>query len=297
MQDKLMIGIIGGSGLGDALLDGLEPEGIEKHHIETPFGDPSSQIITARCEGVDIALLQRHGDGHILNPASVPYRANIFALKSLGVTHIVASGATGSLREHIHPGDLVLVDQIIDKTNGRAKTFYEHAAVHVEFADPCCAVMRAWLQEAAHNLEGQTVHETGTYVCMEGPAFSTRAESELHRQWGADLIGMTAIPEAKLAREAEIAYALVSLPTDYDCWKPHEARDARSLLVEIIGNLQKASKASINLIKAALKDVTKLREQPSSAHEALALAIWSDKSKLDPDEVKRLHVLWGKYFE
>ena len=283
--------------MGDALLEGIDPQGIEHHRPETPFGTPSSHIVTGTYEGVRIAMLQRHGDGHVLNPAAVPYRANIFALKSIGCTHIVASGATGSLREDIHPGELVLVDQIIDRTNGRERTFYEHAAVHVEFSHPCCDVMRAWLIDAAKALDDQTVHETGTYVCMEGPAFSTKAESEMHRQWGADLIGMTAVPEAKLAREAEMAYALVSLPTDYDCWKPHESGDAQSLLMEIIGNLQKATLASVNLIKAALNDVSILREQPSLAHEALKLAIWSDKTQIERSEIERLRVLWGKYFE
>ncbi len=292
-----MIGIIGGSGLGEALLDGIDPQGVKNQLPDTPFGRPSSQIVTGSYEGVDIALLQRHGDGHVLNPAAVPYRANIFALKELGVTHLLASGATGSLRENIHPGDLVLVDQFIDKTHGRARTFYEHAAVHVELSNPTCPVMHAWLMEATKSLDGQTVHERGTYVCMEGPAFSTRAESDLHRQWGADLIGMTACPEVKLAREAEMAYALVSLPTDYDCWKPHEQPDQQSLLMEIIGNLQKASLASVNLIRAALADVSILRETPSPAHDALGLAIWSDKSQIDRAEVKRLRPLWGRCFE
>ncbi|MCH7545150.1 MAG: MTAP family purine nucleoside phosphorylase [Planctomycetes bacterium] len=295
MTDSMTIGIIAGSGLGEALLDGIDPRGVKHHFPETPFGRPSGTIVTATYNDVNIAILQRHGDGHVLNPAAVPYRANIFALKELGCTHLIASGATGSLREDIHPGDLVLVDQIIDQTNDRKRTFYEHAAVHVEFAEPCCGVMRSWLLSASKTLEGQTVHETGTYVCMEGPAFSTRAESELHRQWGADLIGMTAVPEAKLAREAEMAYALVSLPTDYDCWKPRDQADQQSLLLEIIGNLQKATQASINLIRAALDDVSRLRENPSSAHDALKLAIWSDKTKIDRAEVDRLRPLWGRH--
>ena len=297
MSDTIKIGIIGGSGLGEALLDGIDPLNVKHHTLTTPFGSPSGAIVTARCGDVDVALLQRHGDGHVLNPAAVPYRANIFALKELGCPHIVASGATGSLREEIKPGDLVLVDQIIDKTRGREKTFYEHAAVHVEFADPCCAVMRQWLLDAAKKIDGQSVHETGTYVCMEGPAFSTRAESEMHRQWGADLIGMTAIPEARLVREAEMAYALVSLPTDYDCWRPHKQTDSESLLMEIIGNLQKATRASITLIVEALKDVSLLRETPSRAHDALKLAIWSDKTQIDKVEVDRLRPLWGRHFE
>lgn len=289
----IRIGIIGGSGLGEAL--GAEVgEAVE---IDTPFGAPSSPIIQTRWADVEVAILQRHGPGHLLNPSQVPYRANIYALKALGVTHLIASGATGSLREHIHPGDLVLVDQMIDKTCKRANTFYERAAVHVEFAEPFCPVMRGWLTHAAKRLEGATVHPKGVYICMEGPAFSTRAESNMHRAWGGDLIGMTAMPEAKLAREAEIAYALIGLPTDYDCWKAHQSgAAAQDLLTEIIGNLQKAAQAGVALIKAALMDVSLLRQQPSPAHEALKLAIWSDKSKMDRAQRDRLAVLWGRHF-
>ena len=334
-MSELKIGLIGGTGLGDAL-------GAEKGHaieIDTPFGKPSSPIVQANWQGVDICILQRHGPGHVLSPSAVPYRANLFALKSLGVTHIVASGATGSLREDIHPGDLVIVDQIIDKTHKRANTFYEKAAVHVEFAEPFCPVMRSWLLDAARRLStgnlhakrsatgnrsdsppsqggagggsgaqpsstaGSSkigrVHDKGCYVCMEGPAFSTRAESHMHRAWGGDLIGMTAMPEAKLAREAEIAYALIGLPTDYDCWRPpcvHDGNAPADLLSEILGNLKRATDAGIALIKAALADVNTLRHNRSPAHNALTLAIWSDKKRIDPAEVKRLSTLWGRHF-
>lgn len=287
------IGIIGGTGLDQA----LGAEGGQSTTVDTPFGAPSAPLVLTRWQDVDIVLLQRHGPGHVLNPSEVPYRANIFALKQLGVTHIVASGATGSLRENIHPGELVIIDQVIDKTHKRASTFYDHAAVHVSFAEPFCPVMRRWLLEAASRLAGTKVHDGGTYVCMEGPAFSTAAESHMHRAWGGDLIGMTCMPEAKLAREAEIAYAMVALPTDYDCWKPHDPNvPAGDLLTEIIGNLNKASAAGIALIKAALTDLSPLRQQPSPAHEALKLAIWSDKTKIDPAQIKRLDVLWGSRF-
>ncbi len=290
----MKIGIIGGSGLGDAL--GLEQG--EAHRIETPFGPPSGPIVAARWQDVDIFLLQRHGAGHLLSPTQVPYRANIYAMKSLGVTHIVASGATGSLRDEFRPGDVVIADQVIDKTTQRANTFYEKAAVHVEFSEPFCPVMREWLMRARLRLSSDfVVHEKGTYVCMEGPAFSTRAESHLHRMWGGDLIGMTCMPEAKLAREAEIAYALVALPTDYDCWKPHPPGVSQTeLLKEIIGNLKLASSRGIELIKAALADLSTLRNKPTPAHESLKLAIWSDKSRIDRAEIERLRVLWGKYF-
>ena len=299
----MKIGIIGGTGLADAL--GAE-EG-EQVTPDTPFGPPASAITLTNWEGVDLALLQRHGPGHVFNPSKVPFRANIFALKSLGVTHIVASGATGSLSEDIHPGDLVIADQIIDKTYKRANTFYEGAAVHVEMAEPFCPVMRKWLIETrrrattdkrATRLDAVKVHEQGTYVCMEGPAFSTKAESNMHRAWGGDLIGMTVMPEAKLAKEAELPYALVSLPTDYDCWKPHDPGvGMQDLLAEIIGNLKKATENSVVLIKAALHDVSILNDQTCPAHDALKLAIWSDKTKIDQGEVEKLKTLWGRYFD
>lgn len=294
---SLRIGIIGGSGLGQALAG----EAGDRREIDTPFGAPSGPVITTAWSGVEIAILQRHGPGHVHNPSSVPYRANIYALKSLGCTHILASGATGSLREEVRPGHLVIADQVIDKTHKRAGTFYEKAAVHVEFAEPFCPVMRRWLLAAAPQLEGVTVHDRGTYVCMEGPAFSTRAESHMHRAWGGDLIGMTAMPEAKLAREAELPYALIALPTDYDCWRPHSTASGgasqQQLLEEILGNLRTATERSVALIKAALSDVSILRNEPSPAWEALKLAIWSDKSKIPTEEVRRLSVLWGRYFQ
>lgn len=297
MQNQIMIGIIGGTGLGQAITDAISDGRTEQHDIDTPFGKPSSDIVTTKVGDVPVAILQRHGPGHVLNPAAIPARANIFALKKLGCTHILASGATGSLQEEIAPGDLVICDQLIDKTDGRPRTFYENAAVHVEFAEPFCPVMRSWLVQAAKHLSNLTIHERGTYICMEGPSFSTRAESDMHRQWGGDLIGMTALPEARLAREAEIAYALIALPTDYDCWRQRkESADHASLLNEIIANLNRATQASIELIKLALRDISLLNKKPSPAHSALELAIWSDKSKIDPTEIKRLEILWGKYF-
>ena len=295
-MNDLRIGIIGGSGLEAKLFDDLAVSDIERVACDTPFGRPSGAIVTGRHAGVPIALLSRHGDGHLLNPAAVPYRANIFALKTLGCTHIVAFGATGSLREDFRLGDLVICDQLIDRTDGRPRTFYEGAAVHVEFAEPFCPVLRRWLHLAATGLDGVGVHETGCYVCMQGPAFSTRAESHMHRLLGADVVGMTVQPEARLAREAEIAYAMVALPTDYDCWRPRPEGDGDSLLAEILGNLDRATDASIRLLAAALGDVEMLRRTPSPAHDALARSIWSDKSTIDPVQVERLRPLWGRYF-
>jgi 5'-methylthioadenosine phosphorylase len=314
-MSNIRIGLIGGTGLGQA----LDAEDGQRHEVDTPFGKPSSPIITNKWAGVDIAILQRHGEGHMLDPTEVPYRANIFALKQLGVTHIVASGATGSLREHVQPRDLVIADQVIDKTHKRPSTFFEGVAVHVEFSEPFCPVMRQWLLDAAADLgpivprqvfggaapqpgdrpsdADLVIHDGGTYVCMEGPQFSTRAESHMHRAWGGDLIGMTCMPEAKLAREAEIAYALVGLPTDYDCWRPHDPDVAlQQLLSEIMGNLSAATDNAIRLIKHALQHCDELRQTPSPAHDALRLAIWSDRSQIDPGLVKRLEPLWGAYF-
>ncbi|RMF76256.1 MAG: S-methyl-5'-thioadenosine phosphorylase, partial [Planctomycetota bacterium] len=242
------------------------------------------------------ALLARHGDGHVLNPSQVPYRANIYALKTLGVTHIIASGACGSLREEIRPRDLVIVDQVIDKTTRRTPTFFDDGlAVHVEFAEPFCPVLRDVLRSVAAHVDC-TVHSSGTYVCMEGPAFSTRAESNLHRAWGADLIGMTAMPEAKLAREAEISYALVALATDYDCWRPHEPGvTPQKLLEEIIGHLKAATANAIALMRAAIEHLASAGLPESPAHHALELGIWTDRSKLTPDVFERYGVLLERH--
>lgn len=293
------IGVIGGTGLGDRLFGrgaGSVAKLTDTVCPETPFGTPSGPIQTGiLADGSRISLLARHGDGHVLNPHEVPYRANVFALKMLGVTHVIASGAVGSLREEIQPGHLALVDQFIDRTDGRPRTFYEHAAVHVEFAEPCCPVMRRWLADAA-GAAGIDVHTRATYVCMEGPAFSTRAESEMHRKWGGDVIGMTALPEAKLAREAELAYALIALPTDYDCWRPHDQPAANSLLQEIMANLERATNACVTLIRQALSDVAPIATQTSPAHRALDLAVWSDTTKIDEGEIERLRPLWGRCF-
>lgn len=298
----LKIGLIGGTGLADALTAEQAGNDAETVYPDTPFGKPSAPIIQTQWAGVDIAILQRHGQGHVFNPSTVPYRANFFALKALGCTHVLASGATGSLREEIQPGHLVVVDQLIDKTHRRESTFYDAdcgAAVHVEFSEPCCPVMRTWLIESAQAAEHDLhVHDGGTYVCMEGPAFSTRAESEMHRGWGGDLIGMTALPEAKLAREAELPYALIALPTDYDCWRPHDPnKPQQQLLEEIIGNLKQASANAIALIQQALKNTAALTKQPCLGHDALKLAIWTDKTRIPTEQVERLKPLWGKYFE
>ena len=335
----LKIGLIGGTGIGQALAG---TEGV-RHDIDTPFGPPSDAIIETVWAGVPVLILSRHGPGHLINPSQIPTRANLFALKQLGCTHILASGAVGSLREEFKPRDLVIPDQIIDKTHKRANTFYEKAAVHVEFAEPFCPILRQILLEAGKGsdfgelsrtgfgVQGSgnamqssasesspppkpstlnpepcfTVHDQGCYICMEGPAFSTRAESLMHRLWGGDLIGMTAMPEAKLATEAEMSYALIALVTDYDCWHNKPARDgltasaasSSDLLKEIIANLQSASQNAITLMKRAVELMSHRHEQLAQcpAQRALELAIWSDKSRIAPEEVQRLKPLWMKY--
>ncbi|MGD0139549.1 MAG: MTAP family purine nucleoside phosphorylase [Tepidisphaeraceae bacterium] len=305
-MSEAKIGIIGGTGLGELLGNGNG----RRHEMQTPFGSPSDAVIEADWEGLTVLVLGRHGPGHLIPPSHVPFRANIFALKQLGCTHIIASGACGSLRQEFKPRELVVPDQIIDKTYRRTGTFFEKAAVHVEMAEPFCPVLRRIILERASNGQAITAHDRGCYVCMEGPAFSTRAESLMHRLWGGDLIGMTAMPEAKLAREAEIAYALIGLVTDYDSWKSAappapgqaapsaEAPSGAALLQEITANLQAAAGSAMELIRRVLRriaaDPAPLLECP--AREALKLAIWSDKSRIAADEIQRLSPLWGRYF-
>jgi 5'-methylthioadenosine phosphorylase len=290
-QADVKVGIIGGSGLGDALA-----EAGAGREVTTPFGAPSSPIIETEWRGVPIALLNRHGPGHLINPSRVNYRANIYALKALGCTHVIASGAVGSLRHEIEPTHLVIPDQVIDKTYRRVPTFFDdHFAAHIELAGPFCPVLREHLLACADAVE-TTVHPKGTYVCMEGPAFSTRAESEMHRAWGADLIGMTVMPEAKLAREAELAYALVALASDYDCWRPHPTDLGKhELLKEILGHLKQATANAIALIKAAVERFDAVADKPCPAHSALELAIWSDRSMISPEAKEELGVLVSKY--
>jgi 5'-methylthioadenosine phosphorylase len=290
-----MIGIIGGTGLGEALFG----QTIGRDHtIDTPFGKPSGPLRVVNWHGLEIALLARHGDGHLFNPSQVPYRANIYALKTLGVTHIFASGAVGSLRAEIKPRDLVVVDQVLDRTYRRVPTFFDEGlAVHVEFAEPFCAQLRRLLLSVAEQVPA-TVHPKGTYVCMEGPAFSTQAESHLHRAWGADVVGMTALPEARLAREAEIGYALIALATDYDCWRPHEpGMSKQKLLEEIIGQLQAATANAVTLLRAAIAACAAHPLEPSPAHNALELAIWSDRARIAPATVQKYGPLLARYFK
>ena len=286
-----LIGVMGGTGLGDALAGQLSA--VEFREVETPFGKPSGPILLGSLGTRRIAFLNRHGEGHKLSPSAVPYAANIFALKQLGVHTVIASGAVGSLRDKIAPGHLVLVHQFIDKTCRRASTFFgKFGAVHCEMADPVCSRLRKTLAHVATGLD-VTTHSDGTYVCMEGPQFSTRAESLMHRSWGGDLIGMTALPEAKLAREAQMCYALVALASDYDCWRPHDkSKGKQTLLKEIFSNLKTATDNSLTLIEALLAGEESLVNEDCPCRKSLELAVWTSPNSIDPEEKERLAPLF-----
>jgi len=238
------IGVIGGSGLYQ--IEGMTD--IEEVRVKTPFGEPSDAIIIGDLEGMRIAFLPRHGRGHPISPTELPSRANIYALKSLGVEWIISVSAVGSLKESIHPLDLVIPDQIIDRTKSRVNSFFEGGlVVHVSFAEPFCPVLSEILCQAALDV-GARVHPEGTYIVMEGPLFSTKAESNLYRSWGASIIGMTALPEAKLAREAEICYATLACVTDYDTW--HETEES-VVIEEVIANLERSTDTAKRIIRVA----------------------------------------------
>ena len=284
------IGIIGGSGLYkmDALKD------VEEVQIDTPFGAPSDALIVGKLEGISVAFLARHGRNHTLLPSELPFRANIYAMKQLGVEYLISASAVGSLKEDVKPLDMVVPDQFIDRTKNRISTFFGDGIVaHIAFADPVCKQLAEILADAVASLELADVvlHRGGTYVCMEGPAFSTKAESHLYRSWGATVIGMTNLPEAKLAREAEIAYATLALATDYDCWHP----DHDSVTVEmVIGNLLRNS---TNAQKVIQETVRRLSENPpvSEAHSALKYAILTPLDKVPATTKEKLELLLKKY--
>jgi 5'-methylthioadenosine phosphorylase len=281
------LGIIGGSGLYamDALTDVTEIE------VDTPFGKPSDALVRGKLDGHDVVFLPRHGRGHVLNPSEVPYRANIHALKQLGVDWVLSISAVGSLREEIVPGHLVVVDQFIDRTKGRPSTFYDRGCVvHVQFGDPVCGTLRGMLLEAARETDA-TVHDGGTYVAMEGPIFSTRAESNLYRSWGASVIGMTNLPEAKLAREAELSYATLALSTDYDCWyEGHDEVSVEAVVAVIQANVRVAQQVIRNL---APRVAGYQGEPPMKG--TLQHAILTNPAKIPADARERLQVLLGPY--
>ena len=280
------IGVIGGSGLYH--IEGMTD--IEEVDISTPFGKPSDAIVVGRLEGVGVAFLSRHGKGHRIPPTDVPYRANIYALKSLGVEQIISVNSCGSFKEEVKPGDLLIPDQLIDRTRGRINTFFrESIVVHLPFADPFCPALRQIVYQAACET-GATVHQGGTYVVMEGPAFSTRAESRLYRSWGADVVGMTALPEAKLAREAEICYAIIACVTDYDSW--HE--ESEPITIEVILDiLRKNIDTAKKIIKLAIGRVSEKRDCDCAS--ALKTAIVTPPKLIPAEQKEKLDLLIGKY--
>ncbi len=280
------IGVIGGSGLYQ--MEGLAD--VEEVRLQTPFGEPSDKYVVGTLEGKKVAFLARHGVGHRILPSELNFRANIFGLKLLGVEHVISASAVGSLKEDIHPLDVVVPDQLIDRTRGRISTFFGNGiAAHVEFSHPFCARLSKLLYEATLEV-GPRAHRGGTYVCIEGPQFSTLAESELYRSWGAHVIGMTNLQEAKLAREAEMSYATLALVTDYDCWHVSHA----SVTVEqIIANLQKNAETARKIVARTVQalDVS----APSPHASALKNAIITHPEHI-PDRVKTdLAPLIGKY--
>ncbi len=282
------IGIIGGTGLYD--IDELT--GIEEVTPDTPFGKPSDAITLGELDGVPLAFLPRHGHGHHHSPTEIPVRANIFALKSLGVEWIISVSAVGSLKEGIHPVDLVIPDQIIDRTKSRVNTFFGGGLVtHLSFADPYCPVLSGILHQAASE-SGATVHMGGTYICMEGPLFSTKAESNLYRSWGADIIGMTALPEAKLAREAEICYATLACVADYDTW--HETEETVTIDIAIANLLKNVATAQV-IVATAASRIPETRECECATALERGIITAPD---LIPAQMKRdLNLLIGKYIK
>jgi 5'-methylthioadenosine phosphorylase len=290
LMDQVKIGIIGGSGLYkmEALKD------VKEVKIDTPFGAPSDALIVGELDGTSVAFLARHGRNHSLSPSEVPFRANVYALKSLGVEYIISASAVGSLKAEAKPLDMVIPDQFIDRTKNRASTFFgEGIIAHIAFGDPVCPNLAKVLSDAIAtlNLPDLTLHKGGTYVCMEGPAFSTKAESNLYRSWGATIIGMTNLPEAKLAREAEIAYATLAMVTDYDCWHP----DHDNVTVEmVIGNLMKNAVNAQQIIRETVRQLTQ-NPPTSEAHSALKSAIITPLDKAPAATKEKLGLLLKKY--
>ncbi|MHB8105014.1 MAG: S-methyl-5'-thioadenosine phosphorylase [Dehalococcoidales bacterium] len=285
-QPQARIGVIGGTGLYN--IEGLTD--VKEVYPNTPFGKPSDAIVVGKMGGVGVAFLPRHGKWHRISPTEVPSRANIYALKSLGVEFIISSNSCGSFKEELKPGHLLIPDQVIDRTRGRISTFFNGGIVaHIQFADPFCPVLSDIVYQAAKE-SGATVHKGGTFIAMEGPAFSTRAESRLYKAWGADVLGMTVLPEAKLAREAEICYASIACITDYDSW--HEANEAVSveaILTTMHNNIDFAKKT----IKLAAGRVPLKRE--CGCANALNGAIVTDIAAIPAAQKKKLDLIIGKY--
>ena len=285
---KAKVGIIGGSGLYE--MEGMTE--VEELKLTTPFGEPSDAVILGNLEGARIAFLPRHGKGHRLGPSEMPVKANIYALKSLGVERIISVTAVGSLREEILPPDLVIPDQLIDRTKGRDSTFFTNGIVaHIAFAEPFCPVLSQVLFEAGIKAKAK-VHKGGTFLAMEGPQFSTKAESQLYRSWGACIISMTALPEAKLAREAEICYAVLALVTDCDCWHPNYVSVTTEM---ILANLQKGVDTAKKILKLTIPSIPQPRDCACAA--ALKDAIVTSPKYIPEKAKEDLALLIGKYIK
>jgi 5'-methylthioadenosine phosphorylase len=286
-MEEIKIGIIGGSGLYD--MPGL----VERSElsIETPFGPPSDALILGALSGKRVAFLSRHGRGHRRMPTELNFRANIYAMKLLGVERILSVSAVGSLKQELAPLDIVLPDQFVDRTTGRESTFFGDGLVaHISFADPICPDLLEQVHRASHKA-GIASRKGGIYICMEGPAFSSRAESNLYRSWGMDIIGMTNLQEAKLAREAEICYVTIALVTDYDCW--HETHESVSADM-IIGNLLKNCQAAQAIIAQTVKDLPDAKN--CQCGDALKYALITDKALVPGETRRKLECIIGKYF-
>lgn len=286
---RVPIAIIGGSGLYE--IEGVEI--VDEIEVETPFGSPSAPITIGEFEGRRVAFLPRHGQNHEFNPSEVPYRANFWALKSLGVFWVVTVSAVGSLKEEIVPGHFVIPDQIIDKTFRRKNTMFDEIAVHAGLSYPFHPMLREVLLECARAEDGLRVHDGGTYVCMEGPAFSTIAESHLHRAWGASLIGMTAQPEARLARECEMCYATIAMPTDYDVWHDADEVDVSQVLAIIKQNVENVR----NVLKRVIPAIPLESEQECDASRALQYAIVTKPHAIPQSTRENLGIILDKYLE
>ncbi|MDY0261118.1 S-methyl-5'-thioadenosine phosphorylase [Syntrophotalea acetylenica] len=288
---QTIIGVIGGSGLYD--MEGLSD--LREVAVSTPFGKPSDVFVVGELQDVQLVFLPRHGRGHRLMPSEVPYRANIHGMKQLGVERIISVSAVGSMQEHIAPGHIVVPDQFFDRTQGRrvSSFFGEGIVGHVQFADPVCRDLSRTLAEAGRKA-GATVHEGGTYLCIEGPNFSTRAESKIYRSWGVDIIGMTNIPEARLAREAEICYGTIALATDYDCW--HEGHDDVSVDAVVAMVRQNVAMARL-IIRHAAEILATSHDRACACKEALRYATMTDPAVIPPATRARLELLLGKYLQ
>jgi 5'-methylthioadenosine phosphorylase len=281
------IGIIGGSGL--YTMPGFEAH--EERALDTPFGPPSDAYIVGTLSGRQVAFLARHARGHRISPSELNFRANLYGFKALGVERIISLSAVGSLKEEHHPLEFIIPDQFFDRTRGRNSTFFGDGLVaHISFSDPICPQISEVVYQACLS-QGITAKKGGAYLCMEGPAFSTKAESNVYRSWGMDVIGMTNLQEAKLAREAEICYVTVAMVTDYDCW--HPGHDAVTVS-EIIGNLIKNAENAARLVAATVASMPEGRE--CKCGSALAHALITDKKTVPPETLKKLELLVGKYF-